>query len=80
MLLDIIKVTPDDNLHLDLVFENGERRRFDMRPLLEVKPWNRLANSPLLFASVAIQHGTVAWPNGIDIAPETLYLDSVPIS
>ena len=43
MLLDVIAVRPMDGFQLDLEFENGERRRFDMRPLLAMKPWNRIA-------------------------------------
>jgi len=60
-------------------FSNGERRRFDARPLLAMKPWNRIA-SPPLFERVSIRYGTVVWPGEIDVAPETLYDDSVPIT
>jgi hypothetical protein len=79
MLLDVISVKPRADYHLDLEFENGERRRFDMKPLLEMKPWNRVA-APVLFKLVRVEHGTVVWPGEIDIAPETLYDDSVPIT
>ena len=78
MLLDVISVKPQADYHLDLEFENGECRRFDMKPLLEMKPWNRIA-TPVLFEHVRVDYGTVVWPGEIDIAPETLYDDSVPI-
>ena len=78
MLLDVIAVRPMDGFQLDLEFENGERRRFDMRPLLAMKPWNRIA-TPALFERVQVNYGTVVWPGEIDIAPETLYDDSVPL-
>ncbi len=78
MLLDVIAVHPQPNYQLDLEFKNGERRRFDMRPLLEMKPWNRIAN-PSIFERVRVDYGTVVWPGEIDIAPETLYDDSVPL-
>jgi len=78
MLLDIIAVLPRSGFQLDLEFENGERRRFDMRPLLALKPWNRIA-SPAVFERVRVDYGTVVWPGDIDVAPETLYDDSVPL-
>ncbi len=79
MLLDIIAVRPSPDFHLDLEFINGERRRFDVRPLLAMKPWDRLA-APHMFERVRVEYGAVVWPGEIDIAPETLYDDSVPLS
>ena len=79
MLLDVVDVAVEaDGYGLLLVFENGERRRFDMTPCLEQKPWNRI-QSRSLFEQVFIEHGTVAWPGNIDVAPETLYELSVPV-
>jgi len=79
MLLDLVSVTPQPGFQLDLEFENGERRRFDMRPLLAIKPWCRIS-SPGLFELVSVRYGTAVWPGEIDIAPETLYDDSVPLA
>ena len=56
MLIDVVSVVPRPEFQLDLVFKNGEKRRFDMRPLLALKPWNRLA-TPLLFERVGIDYG-----------------------
>jgi Protein of unknown function (DUF2442) len=79
MLIDVVTVKPLRDFQLDLEFENGERRRFDMRPLLEIKPWNRIAKLSL-FERVRVDYGTVVWPGEIDIAPETLYDLSVPFT
>jgi hypothetical protein len=78
MLLDVIAVKTQPDYQLELRFENGELRRFDMRPLLAMKPWNRIA-SKQLFEYAKIEYGTVVWPGEIDIAPETLYDDSTPL-
>lgn len=79
MLIDVISLCVKPDFQLDLEFENGERRRFDMRPLLLMRPWSRIA-TPNLFARARVDYGTVVWPGEIDVAPETLYDDSAPIS
>jgi len=79
MSIDVIAVTPRSDFQLDLTYANGEMRRFDMKPLLNIKPWIRLANFQL-FERVRADYGTVIWPGELDIAPETLYDDSKPIS
>ncbi|MBV5297170.1 MAG: DUF2442 domain-containing protein [Rhodoferax sp.] len=78
MLLDVVKVQPQADYRLLLEFENGERRVFDMTPLLVQKPWLRIQPSHL-FTRAFVENGTVAWPGNIDIAPETLYDLSIPV-
>ena len=75
--MDVISVMPQPGFQLLLTFANGEIRQFDMRPLLTIKPWSRVA-APALFAKARVDYGTVVWPGDVDIAPETLFLDSVP--
>ena len=79
MLLDVVAVKVLPDYHLELQFANGELRCFDARPLLSMKPWSRIA-SPQLFERAKIVYGTVVWPGEIDIAPETLYDDSIPMT
>ncbi len=71
-LLDVISVEAKSNNELHLLFENGERRIFDMTPLLNRQPFTRLKGSPTFFLAT-VDYGTVVWPGNIDIAPETLY-------
>lgn len=78
MLCDVVSVSPKADFQIDIEYENGERRRFDMRPLLHMKPWSRIA-APALFSRASVDYGTVVWPGDIDIAPETLYDDSVSL-
>ncbi len=77
-LLDVVSVEAQKDHSLLLVFENGERRRFDMKPFLDQKPFCGLKNSPL-FLKATVAHGTVVWPGNIDIAPETLWDQSEPV-
>ncbi len=78
MLLDVVSVKAEADYGLVLLFENGEKRRFDMARYIDQKPWNKLKDSPLFFHP-RVEHGTVAWPGEIDIDPETLYELSEPL-
>ena len=75
-LLDVISVKTCEDYMLELVFENGEKRIFDMKPFIGKKPFIKLFNSPL-FSKASVEYGTVVWPGNIDIAPETLWTCSV---
>ena len=59
---------------LDLTFRDGTRKKIDLLPLLDGPVFEPLRN-PVFFARVTLDPvaGTVVWPNGADIAPETLY-------
>jgi hypothetical protein len=50
-----------------------------MRPFLNLKPWNKVSNL-VVFMQVKVFYNTIVWPGGIDIAPETLFLDSKSIA
>ena len=59
---------------LDLTFEDGTHKRVNLLPLLDGPVFEPLRD-PKYFATVELDAvaGTVVWPNGADIAPETLY-------
>ena len=71
-VLDVVSVEAQPGYMLHLQFENGERRLFDMSRILDKKPFTVLKDARL-FAMASVENGTVVWPGGIDIAPETLY-------
>jgi hypothetical protein len=77
-LLDVVDVKVLKGYNLELEFENGERRVFDMSAYMDKKPFNRLKASPV-FNCASVDYGTVVWPGNIDIAPETLYDQSIAI-
>jgi hypothetical protein len=68
-----------DDRHLQLQFSNGEQRRLDLQPYLAYPVFERL-REPSFFALVQADHGTVSWPGGIDLDPDSVYLESVPIA
>ncbi|MDO9576404.1 MAG: DUF2442 domain-containing protein [Candidatus Cloacimonadales bacterium] len=76
-LLDVVNVEPRKDNTLLLVFENQEKRLFDITPYLDKKPFTKLKD-PLLFMKATVAFGTVVWPGNIDIAPETLWDYSKP--
>ena len=45
----VIEVTPQENYILKLKFNNGEKRIFDVKPLLEYKVFHPLKNESFFF-------------------------------
>jgi len=75
----VVKVRAREDFHLELLFNTGEARIFDARPYLEIGVLQRLKD-PTLFKQAYVAHHTVCWPGNLDLAPETLYHCSHPIS
>jgi hypothetical protein len=70
-------VKPLDDYRLLLVFDNGDRRVFDVKPYLDKGVFRNLRN-PEVFNSVRVSFDTVEWSNGADLCPEVLYCQSQP--
>jgi hypothetical protein len=75
----VVEVKPNSDYSLTLRFTNGEVRRFDVRPYLEKGIFRELKDMQL-FNSVKPSLGTIQWLNGQDLCPDTLYMDSQPVS
>jgi len=75
----VLSVKPLQNYKLLLEFTNNEKKIYDCRPLLNFGVFNEL-NDWNYFCKVQVEFGSVAWPNEQDICPDTLYLDSEPVS
>jgi len=74
----IMAVTANDDFSLDLKFNDGSAKRFDVRPYLDYEVFRELKD-PNYFKQVSLAFGTVQWPHEQDISPETLYHESVEI-
>lgn len=79
MYFSVTDVQPVGDYNLILTFENGERRRMDMKPYLEQGLFQELKD-PEMFYSVRVSFDTIEWANEADLDPELLYLNSEPIS
>ena len=72
----VIKVTANEDYTLLVEFDNSETRRFDMSPYLEKGVFKKLKDRAR-FKAAYVAYGTVVWPEDLDIAPETLYVESI---
>jgi len=76
---EISRVTPQLPSDLLLEYDDGSVRRFSCAPYLDRGIFGRLKEASL-FIQAHVAHGAVCWPGGLDIAPETQFLRSVPES
>ena len=76
MYLSVTSVRPLDNYKLELVFENNEKKIFDVKPYLNRGVFQKLKDKNY-FNKVAVSFDTIEWPGEIDIEPEVLYGDSL---
>ena len=75
----VVRVLPRDNFLLELWFNTGEHRLFDMTPYLDRGVFIKLKD-PEKFKQAYVAFDTVCWPDNLDIAPETLYDKSISLS
>lgn len=87
----VVSVAPNPDFTLTLLFDNGETRLYDVRPLLNPGTVFAPLSDPDIFcrAYVDAQHcvawdidpnidSETVWNNKIDLSPDTCYLDSIP--
>lgn len=75
---DVLSALPLDDRRVKVTFSNGETRVFDISPFLDLPVFQPL-KQPHLFRSVRVEHGTLAWPQEVDLCSATVYARSVPI-
>lgn len=69
----IIKIEPFENYQYVLLFENGEKRLFDVRPYIKGSWFGELKNADYFKKAYIVGNGDgIEWPNGQDIAPHEL--------
>ncbi len=88
----IVGVIANDDFSLTISFDNGERRLFDARPLLQKGTVFEAFADIESFRRVYVDNtGSIAWDidpnvdsekvwsNKVDLCPDGCYMDSVPI-
>ena len=75
MILTITDVEYLGEYTLLCTFNNGERRKIDLTPLLDYPAYQELRDKKQ-FEQFGLDH-TIFWANGADIAPEYLFENGV---
>ena len=68
-----VKVLKD--YKLEIIFDNDEKRIFDVKPYLKFKLFEELKDEKK-FKKVKIAGLSIEWENGADICPDELYNNS----
>ena len=71
-----IKVKPLSNYQLDVFFDNGEEKIFDVKPYIRGSWYGELSD-PVYFRSIVTNGFSVEWTNGQDLCPDELYYNSI---
>ncbi len=89
----IVGVTPNDDFTLTLSFNNGEKRLYNVAPLLvpgtvfetfaDIKNFRRVyidAQHCVAWDIDPTVDSDVVWNNKVDLCPDCCYVDSVPLA
>ena len=72
-LNDVKKIEYKSGYSFLIVFDDSLRAVIDFSEYLQRGPVFEPLRNTTFFRKARIEGGTIAWPNGADIAPETLY-------
>jgi len=70
---EVVEIEPRSDCSYFIVFDDGMRAVVDFSEYLNKGPVFAPLKNPKFFKQATVEGGTIAWPNGADIAPETLY-------
>jgi len=72
-LNDVVRIEYRGGRVFHVVFDDGLEGDMDFAGYPGRGPIFEPLKNPAFFKQATIEGGTIAWPNGADIAPETLY-------
>ena len=70
---DVTKVEYRGRYVYHIQFDDGVEGEIDFSDYLSRGPVFDALKDRSLFSKATVEGGTIAWPNGADVAPETLY-------
>ncbi len=70
---DVIKIEYKGGFVYHVVFDDGKSGDMDFSEYIGKGPVFEPLRDMSFFKKATIEGGTISWPNGADIAPETLY-------
>jgi hypothetical protein len=79
MYFRVKSVQPLEDYLIRLTFADGAVKIFDVKPFLDRGLFAQLRDKSL-FRSVHVSFDTVEWANGVDICPELMYDEGVPVT
>ena len=76
----IISIKPIRDYRLELQYETGENKIFDVKPYI-IGDWFGKLSDQSYFKTVKIIHNGkgIEWPDGQDVAPHELYNNSASV-
>ncbi len=71
----VVKVIPNEDFTLTVLFDNGQEGTLDMKPYLDFGVFQRIRDYSQ-FKRVGVSFDTIEWQCGVDLDPEFVYAKS----